>query len=476
MTQEEILSKRHSFWNILSFTFSTLGIGLMSSILRTYLLHFYETVILVEPIFLIIVNVVYVIWNAINDPLFGYISDKPKRFWKKWGKRFIWIVSSAIPLNICLIAVFFPPTQGNLGNSLWYLGSLVIFDSFLTIWTMNYDALLLEKFRSDKERTRVMGIKTIMLQIGFVLGIVIPSLTVDASQTSNNLNNYLIMTAISAVLSLTCLGLSIPGLKEDKEMIEFALNSSEGRPNLRDFFRTAAKGFKFKNFRVFLLAQVIGVMMDTMMFASVPYWSDYLVPSEYTFLGITFRGFEIQILVAVPYVLGVLALLPFWIWMAKKLGSVTSYKIAIAFYAISLFSLGFATTIELSMILMFVNGLASSLFGITFNPVRGAILDEMTLAHKKNDRATYLGIFNFFIILGTALVTVIILGVHMITGFIPEAEVALQPISAIWGIRAHLGFIPGILLGIVWIFFILRFELNKTKITEIQIKLAELKL
>ncbi|GAH91731.1 unnamed protein product, partial [marine sediment metagenome] len=41
--------------------------------------------------------IIYAIWNSINDPLVGYFTDRPNRFWKRYGKRFPLIIIGGIP-------------------------------------------------------------------------------------------------------------------------------------------------------------------------------------------------------------------------------------------------------------------------------------------------------------------------------------------------------------------------------------------
>ena len=33
--------------------------------------------------------IIFAIWNAINDPLIGYLLDRPFKFTRKWGQRFL---------------------------------------------------------------------------------------------------------------------------------------------------------------------------------------------------------------------------------------------------------------------------------------------------------------------------------------------------------------------------------------------------
>ena len=37
------------------------------------------------------------VWDAVNDPIVGYLSDRTET---RWGRRYPWIVAGAIPFGI----------------------------------------------------------------------------------------------------------------------------------------------------------------------------------------------------------------------------------------------------------------------------------------------------------------------------------------------------------------------------------------
>lgn len=59
---------------------------------------FYETELLLPGVFLLLANVLFAIWNAVNDPLLGYLMEKPRKFWNIWGKHFPFLAFTVFPL------------------------------------------------------------------------------------------------------------------------------------------------------------------------------------------------------------------------------------------------------------------------------------------------------------------------------------------------------------------------------------------
>jgi len=142
------------------------------------LIFFYENILLLEIVLIGIALIILGFWNMINDPLMGYFSDKTYRFTERWGRRFPWFVPSAILCCITYIFVFAVPFRDQLGMFLWLVIISCIYELFYTTWNTNYVALFPEKFRSERERTKVGGRLTILSQLGVALGILIPPLLI----------------------------------------------------------------------------------------------------------------------------------------------------------------------------------------------------------------------------------------------------------------------------------------------------------
>ncbi|TFG24938.1 MAG: hypothetical protein EU532_12165, partial [Promethearchaeota archaeon] len=75
----------------------------------TRLFDYYENEIGLDTFIVTIIFVIYALWSIINTPLIGYIVDQPRKFWKKYGKRFLWIVISGLLWSISHIMLFAVP-------------------------------------------------------------------------------------------------------------------------------------------------------------------------------------------------------------------------------------------------------------------------------------------------------------------------------------------------------------------------------
>ena len=56
------------------------------------------------------------VWDALNDPLIGWLSDHTR---SRWGPRLPWILTAALPLGISLAAMWWVP-PGDVGQKTVY--------------------------------------------------------------------------------------------------------------------------------------------------------------------------------------------------------------------------------------------------------------------------------------------------------------------------------------------------------------------
>ncbi len=64
-----------SFWSIFA-----------NTIFGSYVFFFYEAVIGLETIYVFLAMLIFTMWDAINDPLIGHLTDRITRVTRKIGK------------------------------------------------------------------------------------------------------------------------------------------------------------------------------------------------------------------------------------------------------------------------------------------------------------------------------------------------------------------------------------------------------
>ena len=65
----------------LAYAIGALGQGMVYGIMSSYISDFYLNVLMLSPIFVLLLMLLARVWDAINDPIMGYIVDhaNPKK-------------------------------------------------------------------------------------------------------------------------------------------------------------------------------------------------------------------------------------------------------------------------------------------------------------------------------------------------------------------------------------------------------------
>lgn len=153
---------------------AALGTSLISGIYGGLLTIFYQDYLGLSAYWIGIAATIYALWNAFNDPLFGYITDRTR---SKHGRRIPYMRFTAPFLALTFILVWFaPPQAGQQGLFWWMLVTMLLYDTFYTIIGLVYSALLPEVTESDAQRNDLQISSSLFAMLGTLLGFLIPDM------------------------------------------------------------------------------------------------------------------------------------------------------------------------------------------------------------------------------------------------------------------------------------------------------------
>ncbi len=109
------------------------------------------------------------IWDAINDPLFGLLSDRIR---SRWGRRRVLLLFGAVPLGISFILMWVVPPLGQMGLTIYYALTFILFDTVFTAVHVGYNALTPELTSDYDERSSLNGYR-MAFSISGTLGAII---------------------------------------------------------------------------------------------------------------------------------------------------------------------------------------------------------------------------------------------------------------------------------------------------------------
>ena len=406
--------------------------------------------------------IIYALWDAFNDPLLGYLSDRPFKFTKKWGRRFPWIIVGFIPMLISFLLIFNPPNVSAQEQPWiifgWLVFTLCLFDTFETIFTMNYFSLYPDKFRTNKERRNVSQMSIYIGIIGVVFANLVPPMII----IFGNLGTYALMAWICVVINFFILFLMIPGIRDDKETVDTYLATYE-KQEKEPFFKTLKTAFKHKSLIVFLIFYMLYLNLTNMVQASFLYWIKFIIRGDISDV----------FLVMVMLLVGVMVGIPFWMFYNKKSGDnrKTMIYAAIMLMIVTIF-FTVITNITTLLILVFIWGMALGGFWTIYYVVFSDVIDEAIVENGKRQEGLYQGLRRFFGNIAKVVTAFYFALVHELTGFNEVAEV--QTPAANTGILLLFGIIPAITMAVGFIIFWRYFDITPEKSKLIREKLLQL--
>lgn len=140
---------------------------------------FYETEVGLAAGYAALATIIYSLWNALNDPIIGYVTNKAAPFSKKLGRRFPWIIIGLVLSSLTFFLIFAVPQHWNAKENplpvfLWMVLTICLYDGAYSLWEVNYQSVYPDKFRDTKERTTTAAIGTGIGVLGIAAGFIIP--------------------------------------------------------------------------------------------------------------------------------------------------------------------------------------------------------------------------------------------------------------------------------------------------------------
>ena len=74
-----------------------------------FVFFYYETELGLAVWMVTLGIVIYSLWNAINDPIIGFLTERPTFLSKKLGRRFPWIIFGAFVWVFSFVLIFYVP-------------------------------------------------------------------------------------------------------------------------------------------------------------------------------------------------------------------------------------------------------------------------------------------------------------------------------------------------------------------------------
>ncbi|MEM1242190.1 MAG: MFS transporter [Cyanobacteria bacterium P01_H01_bin.26] len=144
-----------------------MGAGLTSNLLAFSFLIFLTNVAGLNPLAAGTVLLIGKVWDAINDPIVGMLSDRTRT---RWGRRYPWIVLTGVPFGVTFLLNWVVPGFSSQVALFWYYVVVsIVFQVFFTTTNLPYSTLTAEMTEDYDERTELTSFRLAFSLAGAVL-------------------------------------------------------------------------------------------------------------------------------------------------------------------------------------------------------------------------------------------------------------------------------------------------------------------
>lgn len=405
------------------------------------------------------------IWDAINDPIIGWLSDQTR---SRWGRRYPWMAIGAIPFGICFTLLWWvPSTDSQMGLFVYYCAIALIYHIAFTAVVLPYATLGAELTESYDERTSLVSYKAGFSMGGNILGILIALGTF--SLIENPEQRYLTVGTIGGAIAALSVYFCIWGTYKRFFQVQKKRNQSSRSSSfpLAQQIRIVLSNRPFLLLVGLYLCSWLGVQVTGNMLS-------YFVTNWMQLPEIHIPGMALAVLGS-----GLVMML-LWSYLGKRVGKRITYCVAVPLTLIAqvgLFFLQPGQVVAMYGIGMLAGaGLAVAYF-IPWSMLPDVIdLDELKTGERRE------GIFyGFMVHLQKVAIAIAIFSVGKVldfAGFISssseQATAPAQPESALLAIRWLIGPIPSVVL-IGGIILALMYPITRPVHEDILLKLSERK-
>lgn len=412
------------------------GMATFNTLRQIFYAIFLTDVVGLEPRLASFAAFIGVIWDAINDPLVGVISDKVR---SKWGRRRPFLLFFAVPYGLAFVMLWWtPPWENQVVLMIHVMLAYALSDTLQTLVIVPFHALTPEITSDYDERTSLAGYRMFFNFLASIATAVAAPMIVDTMLANGGTQQQ------GYVLSATLFGASavVPYL-----LIFFVVrekSSQERPPEVISFKETIYTAWRNIPFRYATTLYMLNWVTFDLVGVVLPYFLVYWIAQGNLLATVPGIGMPIESVVLGAMLLTSVIVLPLWTWLARKLSKRVAYIIAIAFWVVLLLIVNFIPPLAYTgvIVMSVLMGISVSAAHVLPDAIFPDVIDWDELRTGKRHEGIYYGAKNFIRKLTTAFAIFFVLQVLGWLGYRVPPEGAttfVQPDSAILGIRILTG-------------------------------------
>lgn len=399
------------------------------------------------------------IWDAVNDPIIGALTDHTK---SRWGRRRPWLLFAALPFGLLFIAQWLAPQWSEAAKFWYYLVVAFLLDGAYTAANVPYSAMTPELTHDYDERTSLSSYRLSFSIMGGVLAVFFHTQIVSA------VGNPFLGNAIAA----TCWAVLIVGAnwttffftreKHYEEMVkEQAEHPEDKGPGFFGGLRIAFRNKAFVNVSMIYLMSWLAIQfVQNNLLLYVKYWIGAESSFGFLVLAVQFSAF---------------IFLMIWAKISAKIGKQNIYYVGMSFWIVVEVILFFIQPGQITFlfIMAILAGAGVSIgYLVPWSMIPDVVeMDELETGQRRE--GIFYGFFVFLQKLGLSLGLAMSNYVFALTGYInqvPGGPIPVQPPAVLMAMRIFVSLAPAVVLLLSFV-AVYKYPISREKHAEMRAEL-----
>jgi GPH family glycoside/pentoside/hexuronide:cation symporter len=316
---------RLSLWVKLLYGSGDWGISSISMMRSIFYAIYLTDVVGLEPRLASFGALVGIVWDAVNDPIIGILSD---RLHTRWGRRRPFLLWFAIPFGLSFVILWSAPNWENQTALLIYVTlSFMLADTLQTLVGVPFLSLTPELTPDYDERTTLTSFRSFFQLVGALTVVVAAPALVDIVLASGGSQQQGFMLVGAIFGGLGAIPLLLIGLFVRE-------TSTPQQTESMPFRETLQAAWQNVPFRYAVGIHMLNWSAVDMIVVAFPYFLLYWVAKGNMLASIHIFGFDLAYESAFFGILMSVCILfiPFWLWLARRRNKREAYMLGMSFW------------------------------------------------------------------------------------------------------------------------------------------------
>ena len=402
-----------------------LGTSIPINLIKGSMLYFYVDLLGMNAKVYAAVYTVYGIIDAIDNPIFGYLSDRTRT---RWGRRRPYLVVGAVVLALGMIALFIVPeavAEDAVLLVVWFALFAILSEMADSVINANYGALLPELYPKEKARAKANSMRQAFQMVAMIVALgLTPVLAEGLLGPEDSPDGYTRLAIIYAVIAAVVIVFMAFGVRENPAV------AHEDRPRFFASIRDIVTNRYF---------WTIGVISACYGGAMALVLNGVRLYVRYALGG----GAMAATLLQVTVIVGAIGFIAVWTVIVRRKGAAWTWRLALPTAALSFVPLYFADSVPAAIAAGLVVAFGYSGMLATNDLVLARVLDADATTHGVHREGVFLSAFGVLGRINGVLVGVALASLSLFFGYESGNNPGDQPDQAF---RFYLSVYPFLLL------------------------------